>query len=625
MTCRNFAAIILLSLAAEAFAQSPFDIKAHYTKQEVAIPMRDGVKLFTSIYLPKDTTRSYAIILTRTPYSVAPYGPDAYPGFVGNQRDRYFRDGYIIVYQDVRGRYMSEGDFEHVRPHRPVKSTPHETDESTDSYDTVEWLVNHLPRNNGRVGVSGISYPGFFTWMATLSGHPAVKATSPQAPVSQWMSGDDFYHNGAFLLPHAFNFMSWFGWPRPKPKSEPDNFLDHGTPDEYEFFMRLGALRNANARYFHDSVAYWNTMLANDRWNAFWAERSILPHLKDLKPAVLVVGGWFDAENLYGALHSYSAAERQSPSADVRFVMGPWYHGQWNNESGEKLGDIEWGGSTSAFYTDSIEAPFFAHHLYGAPAPPLPEATVYNTGTKTWHRMNVWPPEGLMDLRVYLAPKGRLSFKPPGRAATAYDEYVSDPNRPVQYTNGIGHWYNPSFMIEDQRFASRRPDVLVYATEPLTEDMTVAGPIDVDLTASTSGTDCDWVVKVIDVFPDRTGTAPTPFSYGGGGTPLGGYQMLVRGDVLRGKFRNSMSAPEPFKPNTPTKVSFDLQDVFHTFKKGHRIMLQVQSTWFPMIDRNPGVFMDIPKATDADFRATTQRVYRTEGRVSSVTFKRLHP
>jgi hypothetical protein len=293
--------VLSFACAVPGFTQTAFDIKAHYTKQETAIPMRDGAKLFTSIYLPKDTTRTYAIILTRTPYSVAPYGPDAYPGVVGNQRDRYFRDGYIVVYQDVRGRYMSEGTFEHVRPHRPKKSTPQEIDESSDTYDTVEWLVKHLPRNNGHVGVSGISYPGFYTWMATLSGHPAVKATSPQAPVSQWMSGDDFYHNGAFFLPHAFNFMSWFGWPRPKPKSEPDNFLDHGTPDEYDFFLRLGALRNANARYFHDSVAYWNTMLANGRWNSFWAERSVLPHLKDLKPAVLVVGGWFDTENLYGA------------------------------------------------------------------------------------------------------------------------------------------------------------------------------------------------------------------------------------------------------------------------------------------------------------------------------------
>jgi hypothetical protein len=625
MNCRPFALLVVLSLSAVAFGQTAYDIKAHYTKQEVAIPMRDGVRLFTSIFQPKDTTRTYAIILTRTPYSVAPYGSEAYPQAVGNQRDRYFRDGYIIVYQDVRGRYMSEGTFEHVRPHRPTKSTAQDIDESTDSYDTIEWLVKNVPRNNGRVGVSGISYPGFFTWMATLSNHPALKATSPQAPVSQWMSGDDFYHNGAFFLPHAFNFMSWFGWPRPKPKSEPDHFLDHGTPDEYDFFLRLGALRNANARYFHDSVAYWNTMLANDRWNDYWAERSILPHLKDLKPAVLVVGGWFDAENLYGALHSYAAAERQSPDSDVRFVMGPWYHGQWNNESGEKLGDIEWNGATSAFYTDSIEAPFFAHHLYGAPAPALPEATVFNTGTKTWHRMTVWPPKGLLDLRVYLTPKGRLSFAPPGRTSTPYDEYVSDPNKPVQYTNRIGHWYQPSFMIEDQRFASRRPDVLVYATDPLTEDITVAGPIDVDLTASTSGTDCDWVVKVIDVFPDRMGFVPTPFSYGAVGTPLGGYQMLVRGDVLRGKFRNSMSRPEPFTPNSPTTISFDLQDVFHTFKKGHRIMVQIQSTWFPMVDRNPGVFMDIPKATDADFRATTQRVYRTEGRVSSITFKRLQP
>ncbi|MCU0454175.1 MAG: CocE/NonD family hydrolase [Bacteroidetes bacterium] len=617
--------VLSLWLVSVGAAQAPFEIKDHYTKQEVAITMRDGVNLFTSIYQPKDTTRSYAIILTRTPYSVAPYGADAYPGFVGNQRARYFRDGYIIVYQDVRGRYMSEGEFEHVRPHRPSKSTPLEIDESSDTYDTVEWLVKNLPRNNGRVGVSGISYPGFYTWMATLSGHPAVKATSPQAPVSQWMSGDDFYHNGAFLLPHAFNFMGWFGWPRPKPKSEPDRFVDHGTPDEYDFFLRLGALKNANARFFHDSVAFWNTMLANDRWNDFWAERSILPHLKNINPAVLIVGGWFDTENLYGALHSYAAAERQSPGNDVKLVMGPWYHGQWSNESGDSLGIIQWGGSTSSYYTDSIEAPFFAHHLYGAAPPSLPEANVFNTGTNTWHRMSVWPPQNRLDLRVYLDQKGRLSFTPPGRTATAYDEYMSDPARPVPYTNAIGHWYNPAFMLEDQRFASRRPDVLVYTSEALGEHVTVAGPITVDLTASTSGTDCDWIVKVIDVYPDRMDQGSSPFSYAGGGTSLGGYQMLLRGDVLRGKFRNSMTNLEPFKANAPTRVSFDLQDVFHTFKKGHRIMVQIQSTWFPMVDRNPGVFMDIYKAADTDYRPTTQRVYRTEGRISSLTFRKLQP
>ncbi len=625
MNRRSVVALLIAAFSIAACAQEKFEIKAHYSKREVSIPMRDGVKLFTSIYLPKDTARAYAILLTRTPYSVAPYGPDAYPGFAGNQRARYFRDGYIIVYQDVRGRYMSEGTFENVRPHNPSKTSANDIDESSDTYDTVDWLVKNLPHTNGRVGISGISYPGFYTWMGTLSGHPAVKATSPQAPVSQWMSGDDFFHNGAFLLPHAFNFYSWFGWPRPAPKSEPDQFFDHGTPDEYDFFLRLGALRNANVRFFHDSVAFWNTLMANGQWNDFWAQRSILPHLKDLKPAVLVVGGWFDTENLYGALHSYGSAERQSAGSDVRLVMGPWYHGQWNNESGDSLGMIQWGASTSAFYTDSVEAPFFAHYLYDAPAPKLAEATVFNTGTKTWHRMNVWPPRGGLDLRMYLNQRGQLTFTPPVRSATAYDEYVSDPSRPVPYTNAVGHWYTPSFMLEDQRFASRRPDVLVYTSEILNEDITVAGPISVDLTASTSGTDCDWVVKVIDVYPDRMGDAATPFSYQGSGPALGGYQMLVRGDVLRGKFRNSLSKPEPFKPNTPTNVAFDLQDIFHTFQKGHRIMIQVQSTWFPMIDRNPGIFTDIYKATDADFRPTTQRVYRTEGRVSSITFRRLSP
>ncbi|MEK6651164.1 MAG: CocE/NonD family hydrolase [Bacteroidota bacterium] len=604
-------------------AQPTYDVQAHYTKREHLIPVRDGVKLFTAVYAPKDTSKTYPILLTRSPYSSAPYGEDRFPTSVGNQRARYFRDGYIIVVQDVRGRYMSEGEFENVRPYRPEKRSPQEIDESSDTYDTVEWLLKNLRQHNGRVGISGISYPGFYTWMGTIGAHPAVKATSPQAPVSQWMSGDDFYHNGAFMLPHAFNFYSWVGWPRPVPKSEPDRCFDHGTPDEYDFFLRMGALRNANELYLHDSVAFWNTLFSNGQWNDFWAGRSILPHLKNIRPAVLVVGGWFDTENLYGALHSYASAERQSTGSDVRLVMGPWYHGQWNNESGDSLGRIQWNASTSAFYTDSIESPFFAHHLKDGPVPDLPEAFVFNTGEKAWHRMSTWPPSTTREHRMYLNEGARLTTTTPDKAKRTYDEYVSDPARPVPYTNEITDWYNPAFMLEDQRFASRRPDVLVYRTEPLAEDVTIAGPITVDLTVSTSGTDCDWIVKVIDVYPDRMGDASAPFSYQGSGPSLGGYQMLIRGDVQRGKFRNSLSKPEPFAPNTPTTVHFTLQDAFHTFRKGHRVMVQVQSTWFPMIDRNPGVFLDIYRATDADFSPTTQRVYRSPDAPSSIMFHRL--
>lgn len=624
MTRRLFTLIFVLTgIVVSLVAQPAFDIASYYDKREVLIPMRDGVRLFTSIYTPKNTAKDHPILLTRTPYSVEPYGEDKYPTAAGNQREKYFRDGYIIVYQDVRGRYMSEGEFENVRPFQPTKKSAKDIDESSDTYDTIEWLLKNVKNHNGRVGISGISYPGFYTWMGAIDAHPAVKATSPQAPVSQWMSGDDFFHNGAFLLPHAFNFYSWFGWPRPAPKSAPDPFFDQGTPDEYDFFLRMGALRNANERFLHDSVAFWNTLMSNGQWNDFWARRSVMPHLKNLRPAVLVVGGWFDTENLYGALNSYANAERQSPGSDIRLVMGPWFHGQWNVGRGDSLGRISWNSPTSQYYTDSIEAPFFAHHLKGSPALKLAEATVFNTGTKTWHRMSVWPPAHTQEFRLFAREAFGLSPSPSIAAQGGFDEYVSDPTHPVPYTNEIVRWYNPPFMLEDQRFASRRPDVLAYRSEALTEDVTIAGPIEVDLTVSTSGTDCDWIVKVIDVYPDKLGDEGPAGWYQGPSTSLGGYQMLVRGDVLRGKFRNSLERPEPFTPGAPTKVRFTLQDAFHTFQKGHRIMVQVQSTWFPMVDLNPGKFMDIYWATDRDFEKTTQRVYRTNTASSSIVFRRL--
>lgn len=613
-------ALLLALLASACSAPSGGglqDLSRSYEKQEVMIPMRDGVRLFTSVLVPRGASADAPapILLRRTPYSCRPYGPEAYPESVPNQMGRYLREGYIVVCQDVRGRYMSEGDYVNVRPYLPEKDGPEDVDETTDTWDTVEWLVSNLDADNGKVGISGISYPGFYTWMGTIDAHPAVVATSPQAPVSKWMDGDDFFHNGAFLLPHAFNFYSSFGWPRPEPKSEPDQRLEKGTPDEYGFFLEMGPLSNANALYFHHQVAFWDTLTMNGQWNDFWAARNILPHLDDLRPATLVVGGWFDTENLFGALNSYAANERQSEGATNTLVMGPWHHGGWNSTPGDSLGAIAWGSETALFYTDSIEAPFFDHWLKGASDPGLPEAYVFDTGAKSWSRFDAWPPAAAGAAMLYLHPDGGLGFEPPAASATEYDEYVSDPDNPVPYTAETRTWYDPAFMLEDQRFASHRPDVLTYETPPLEEDVTIAGPIRVDLWASTSGTDADWVVKLVDVFPD---------SLEGGDPPLSGYQMLVRGDVLRGKFRNGLDAPEPFRPGVPTAVSFALQDAFHTFRRGHRIMVQVQSSWFPMVDRNPGVFMDIFQATAGDYRATTQRVYRSPARPSSLTLKRLN-
>jgi putative CocE/NonD family hydrolase len=605
---RLTAVILTLVLATPVQAQNTDVIRANYTKREVMIPMRDGVRLFTTIYAPKTADRPRPMVLTRTPYSVAPYGADSMPRSVDDQTMAYARLGYIIVRQDVRGAWMSEGEFVNVRPVNTARRSKRDIDETTDTYDTADWLVKNVPNNNGRIGIRGTSYPGFYSSMGAISGHPAIKAVSPQAPVTEWMAGDDFFHNGALLLPHAFDFYAFFGHPRPKPTSEPGPGFDHGTPDGYQFFLRLGALRNVNPRYFHGSVAFWDTLTAHGQWDDFWAARSARPHLRNLKPAMLWVGGWFDTENLWGALNAYAAAERQNPGIVNRLVMGPWSHGQWNRGPATALGAMSWDMPTATFFTDSLEVPFFNHYLDDGPAPRNYEAALFETGANTWRFFDLWPPRERLEQSWYLRPGGGLSTAPAPSSA-GYDEYRSDPARPVPYTAEIANWYNPGFMVEDQRFASRRPDVLVYQTEPLAKDLTIAGPITVDLVVSTSGTDADWVVKLIDVFPDNS---PSP----NGGRSLGGYEMLLRGDVMRGKFRNDRSRPEPFVPDSATSVKFVMNDALHTFRAGHRIMVQVQSTWFPMVDRNPGRFMDIYQATDADFQATTQRVYRSAERPS---------
>jgi putative CocE/NonD family hydrolase len=601
-----------LSAAPAARAQNPapppmIDVQSLYTKQEVRIPMRDGVHLFTAIYIPRDTTRLHPIVMTRTPYSVGPYGADHRRYADVGQVAAYVHAGYILVYQDVRGRWMSEGTYMDVRPYIEHKHSNQDVDETSDTYDTVEWLVHNVAGNNGRVGVRGTSYPGFYASMAAIDAHPAIKVVSPQAPVTEWMGGDDFMHNGALLLPHAFDFYWGFGWPRPRPTTHDFHPVDFGTPDGYAFFLKLGPLANANLRFFHDSVAFWDSIAAHPTWDAFWAARSARPHLKNLRPAMLWVGGWFDTENLWGALHAYAAAEAQSPGAVNRLVMGPWSHGQWNGGTADSLGAVGWGSMTAQFYTDSIEVPFFNYYLLDSmPAPRTYEAAVFNTGANIWRFLDAWPPRNARERNLYLQADGGLAFAPPAQHGRVFDEYVSDPAKPVPYTDAITHWYQGGFMVEDQRFASRRPDVLVYQTPVLDSAVTVAGPVDVAFSVSTSGTDCDWIVKVIDVFPD-TGAGSNPRAP----NTMAGYEMLVRGDVLRGKFRNSMSRPQPFVPNAVTPIHYRMNDIFHTFRPGHRIMVQVQSTWFPMIDRNPGRFMDIWHATDADFHKTTQRVFRS--------------
>ncbi len=528
------AAIVLLGLLSPGplAAQGVEYIKSHYTKYEYRIPMRDGVQLFTSVYVPKEQTQRYPILLSRTPYSVQPYGVDSYKPDLGPSA-LFGTEGYIVVYQDVRGRWMSEGEFVQMRPQRTSKSGPQDIDESTDTYDTIDWLIKHLSNHNGRVGMWGISYPGFYTAAGMIDAHPALKAASPQAPVTDWFAGDDWHHNGAFLLPHAFSFLSSNGHPRPQPTKKGKSDFEYGTPDGYSFYLTLGPLSHANARYFKDDVPFWNEIMQHGTYDEFWQARNLRPHLKNIKPAVMTVGGWYDAENLFGALETYKKVEANSPNATNVLVMGPWRHGGWSGDDGSSLGPLTFSSKTCEFYREKIEFPFFQCHLKSKGSANIPEAWVFETGTNQWRTFDAWPPRGAKRKSLFLRPQGGLAFEASNDSnAPAFDEYQSDPAHPVEYIAQIEIGMTNDYMTQDQRVASRRPDVLVYQGEELTEDVTIAGPVEARLFVSTSGTDSDWIVKLIDVYPDDHPEQS--------GVKFGGYQRLVRGDVMRGKFRNSL-------------------------------------------------------------------------------------
>ncbi|MBE3072683.1 MAG: CocE/NonD family hydrolase [Acidobacteria bacterium] len=617
----------MLAVSPSPSTQGNDDIRSRYVKSEFRIPMRDGIKLFTAVYAPKDQSQTYPILLTRTPYSVAPYGEDKYPATLGPS-DLFARDGYIFVYQDVRGRLMSEGAFVNVRPHLPEKRGLADIDESTDTYDTIEWLIGNVPNHNGRVGIYGISYPGFYASAGMIDAHPALKAASPQAPISDWFIGDDFHHNGALYLPHAFNFLATFGRPRPVPTTSSPGQFDHGTSDGYTFFLDLGPMPNADAKYFKGGIPFWTEMMAHETYDAFWQARNLRPHLKNIAPAVMTVGGWFDAEDLFGALETYKWTERQSPGAVNQLVMGPWSHGGWAHSDGEFLGDLRFGSKTAVFYREQIEFPFFSCYLKGRVDPGLPEAYVFETGSNVWRTFDAWPPKTTTPAALHLRAGGRLSFDAAGEdGSQAYDEYVSDPATPVPYINHTAIGMTREHMVDDQRFAAKRRDVLVYQTDQLADDLTIAGPVGVSLMVSTSGTDSDWIVKLIDVYPEdfsypaRAGilTDASPASR----SRMGGYQQLVRGEPMRGKFRASYERPRPFEPGTATTVEWTMPDVLHAFRKGHRVMVQVQSTWFPLVNLNPQTFVNINTAKASEFRRATQRVYRTAGRDSRITVNAL--
>jgi hypothetical protein len=587
----------------------------HYTKFEHRIPMRDGVKLFTRVYVPKDDSTNYPVLLTRTPYAVKPYGIDNYND-PGGSFATLAKDRFIMVSQDVRGRYGSEGTYVHMRPFNPNKG-PKDADESSDAWDTIDWLVKNVPNNNGQVGMFGISYPGFYTSMGMIDSHPALKAASPQAPISDWFIGDDIHHNGAFFLSQNFNFFWWFEQTSDDPLRDDGKKFVFNNPDGYDFFRRMGPLGNSESVHFKGRVPAWKDFLDHPNYDAFWQARNIRPHLKNVRCAVLTVGGWFDGEDLFGALETYRWTERLNTGITNVLVMGPWTHGQWSGGDGDRVGDIKFNAKTSEYYREKIELPFFRRFLKGDTNYVATEALMFETGTHQWRKFDVWPPREAKEQTLFFHPEGRLALgAQPADGATAFDEYVSDPAKPVPFTQEVTTDYPRGYPTHDQRFAAARPDVLVYETEPLEEDLTFAGPLKATLHVATTGTDADWVVKLIDVYqPHFPNPEPNP-AY----LQMGGYQQLVRGDVMRSRFRNSFEKPEALEPGKTTKIEFTIPDVLHTFRRGHRVMVQVQSSWFPLVDRNPQTYVpNIAWAKPEDFKKATQRVHRSATAASGIT------
>ena len=605
-------------------------VRENYSKFEYKIPMRDGARLFASVYIPKDVftdARTYPIMLSRTPYNVSPYGVDKYRPALGPS-ELFAREKFIFVYEDVRGRFMSEGKFTIVTPHNPNKKGPKDVDESSDCYDTVDWLVKNVPGNIGKVGMWGISQPGFFTTAGMIDAHPALVAVSPQAPVTDYYLGDDSYHNGAFMLAHRFRFYQGFrqrdGDPTPPPA--PATPFDAGTPDGYEFYLSLGSLANADEKYFKHQQPFWLQNVENTSYNEFWKSRSIWRHLTGIKPAVMTVGGWFDQEDSQGPLRMFDFMEHHQPPKTSMLVMGPWNHGGFARGDGDRLGNVNFGAKTSVYYREKIELPFFLYHLKAKGDSKFPRAYVFQTGLNVWRKFDAWPPAEARSTSLFLAAKGNLEWDQP-QSPAGFDEYISDPDKPVPYVGYVSMAVRPDYMTEDQRFAATRPDVLVYKTNPLDHDVTIYGPISVDLKVSTTGTDSDFVVKVIDVYPadmpdynlppGARPAVPEPAN----AVKVGGYQQLVRGEPFRGKYRKGFENPLPFEPGKADRITYNLPDVAHTFRAGHRIMIQVQSSWFPLNDRNPQKFMDIPKALSTDFQKATQHVYRGGADGSRITVR----
>jgi putative CocE/NonD family hydrolase len=612
LRCLALVAFVFLSLLAPAQRRRPDQggVRAQYTKFEYMIPMRDGVHLYTAVYVPKTVPGDHPILMERTPYSAGPYGPDKYSYFRGSPK---FREaGYIFAFQDVRGKYLSEGEYENIRPE--IAQFKGGTDESTDTYDTVDWLIHHVPGNNGHVGLWGISYPGFYAGAGGINSHPALTAISPQAPVSNWFVGDDMHHNGAFFLQDTFDFFNFFGHPRPKPAPElsPVPGIDRSA-GSYAFFLTSGALPNFDKLYFKGDVGFWNDTMDHSDYDAWWKERALPDHMNGVHAAVLTVGGLFDAEDMWGAWNLYKATKQKNGGTPVYLVMGPWFHGMWASPKGRTFGDLDFGSDTSTYFQDNIEFPFFEKYLRGQNVPAPAPVTIFQTGANVWRTFNQWPPTGLDHEKYFIGPDGTLNTSVPPTGGS--DSYTYDPAKPTPYlAKPETSRRTREYMIDDQRWADGRPDVLTYRSSAFKADHTVAGPVDVDLFASTTGTDADFVVKVIDVWPaDSTETSPN-------GKSMAGYEQEVRADVFRGKYRDNYSRPKPFEPGKPTRIHFKLNDLLHTFKPGHRMQIQVQSAWFPLVDRNPNQFLDIYKARDSDFKPATITLYHSDKYPTHLSF-----
>lgn len=609
LTCLLF----LTAFAGKAQTEASY-VKEHYTKIDTTITMRDGIKLYTIIFVPKDASQNYPFLLERTPYSAGPYGAANYPSAVG-PNNSLMQEGYIFVVQDVRGRYMSQGTNLEVTPYIANKKSSKDVDESSDTYDTIDWLLKNIKNNNGRAGIAGISYPGFYATASLPNAHPALRAVSPQAPVTDEFIGDDANHNGAFFLLDNFSFMNFFDLERKGPVTDyAKPLFNSSSKDTYAFYLKMATIKNTNdTAWYNKKSVLWNEYLQHDTYDAYWKARNIRPHLKNVHIPTMVVGGWFDAEDLFGALHTYEAIEKQSEKNNNRLVMGPWTHGAWENKDWSKFATQEFGSNTSKYFQDSLETTFFNFYLKDKGVFETAEATVFETGNNKWKSYAEWPPKNSTPVNYYFSEAQQLSTKKPTNL-NSFNEYVSDPAKPVPYTNGIFSRRNNEYMAEDQRFVANRPDVILFETQQLKEDITLAGRIVADLFVSTTTTDADFIVKLIDVLPD---TEPN-IANAAKGFQMAGYQRLVRAEVMRGKFRNSYEVPEPFVPETITEVKFDLNDVAHTFKKGHKIMVQVQSSWFPLVDRNPQKFMHLPEATEKDFQKASIRIYHDTFHASAI-------